>query len=249
VLSVHHPQQRFRDAMANPVAVTDLKQAFLQARDFDGSMSERLTIFADAMRRLQPGWVATIDRLVDRLKTHNAGEGAPAVGDTMPNFILPDETGHLVSLASLLGRGPAIVTFHRGHWCPWCRISINTLARAQHSLEASGARMVAIIPDREQFAAEMKRDAQATFPVLSDMDNGYAMSLNLAIWVGSEMEDYIRARGHELPRFQGNDSWTLPIPATFVIGSDGRIAARFVDPDYRKRAAIEDLTEAVKSCR
>jgi peroxiredoxin len=109
--------------------------------------------------------------------------------------------------------------------------------------------MVAIIPDREQFAAEMKRDAQATFPVLSDMDNGYAMSLNLAIWVGSEMEDYIRARGHELPRFQGNDSWTLPIPATFVIGSDGRIAARFVDPDYRKRAAIEDLTEAVKSCR
>jgi peroxiredoxin len=235
--------------MANAPAAMDLKQAFLQARDFDGSMSERLKIFADAMRRLQPTWVATIDRLVDRLKTHNAGEGAPAVGDVMPNFILPDETGHLVSLASLLGRGPAIVTFHRGHWCPWCRISINTLARAQHSLEASGARMVAIIPDREQFAAEMKRDAQATFPVLSDMDNGYAMSLNLAIWVGSEMEDYIRARGHELPRFQGNDSWTLPIPATFVIGSDGRIAARFVDPDYRKRAAIEDLTEAVKSCR
>jgi peroxiredoxin len=235
--------------MANAPAAMDLKQAFLQARDFDGSMSERLNIFADAMRRLQPTWVATIDRLVDRLKTHNAGEGAPAVGDTMPNFVLPDESSHLVSLASLLGRGPAIVTFHRGHWCPWCRISINTLARAQHSLEASGARMVAIIPDREQFAAEMKRDAQATFPVLSDMDNGYAMSLNLAIWVGSEMEDYIRARGHELPRFQGNDSWMLPIPATFVIGRDGRIVARFVDPDYRNRAEIQDLIEAVKSCR
>jgi peroxiredoxin len=235
--------------MANAPAAMDLKQAFLQARDFDGSMSERLNIFADAMRRLQPTWVDTIDRLVDRLKTHNAGEGAPAVGDTMPNFVLPDESGHLVSLASLLARGPAIVTFHRGHWCPWCRISINTLARAQHSLEASGARMVAIIPDRERFAAEMKRDAQATFPVLSDMDNGYAMSLNLAIWVGPEMEDYIRARGHELPHFQGNDSWTLPIPATFVIGRGGRIVARFVDPDYRNRAEIQDLIEAVKSCR
>jgi peroxiredoxin len=235
--------------MSGSGVITDLKLAFEQARDFDGSMGERLNIFADAMRRLHPAWVATIDRLVDRLRTHKAGEGAPAVGDVMPNFILPDENGRLFSLASLLERGPVIVTFHRGHWCPWCRISINTLARAQHNLEASGALMVAIIPDREQFAAEMKSEAQALFPVLSDMDNGYAMSLNLAIWVGSEMEDYIRARGHELPRFQGNDSWTLPIPATFVIGSDGRIAARFVDPDYRKRAAIEDLTEAVKSCR
>jgi peroxiredoxin len=223
--------------MANPAAATDMKQAFLQARDFDGSMSERLNIFADAMRRLQPSWVTTIDRLVDRLKAHQAGEGAPAIGDVMPDFILPDESGRLVSLASLLDHGPAIVTFHRGHWCPWCRISINTLARAQQSLEASGARMVAIVPDREQFAAEMKNDAQATFPILSD------------IWVGAEMEDYIRARGHELPRFQGNDSWMLPIPATFVIGRDGRIAARFVDPDYRKRAAIEDLIDAVKSCR
>ena len=98
-------------------------------------------------------------------------------------------------------------------------------------------------------AREMKDDAQATFPILSDMDNGYAMSINLAIWVGAEMEDYIRARGHELPRFQGNDSWMLPIPATFVVGRDGRIAARFVDPDYRKRAAIEDLIDAVRSCR
>lgn len=235
--------------MADPAAATDLKQAFLQARDFDGSMSERLGIFADAMRRLQPAWVATIDRLVDRLKTHKAGEDAPLVGDVMPDFILPDERGHLVTLASLLERGPAIVTFHRGHWCPWCRISINTLARAQARLEASGARMVAIIPDREQFAAEMKDEAQATFPILSDMDNAYAMSLNLAIWVGSEMEDYIRARGHELPQFQGNDSWMLPIPATFVIGRDGRIAARFVDPDYRKRAAVEDLIAAVRTCR
>ncbi len=63
--------------------------------------------------------------------------------------------------------------------------------------------MVAIVPDREQFAAEMKTDARATFPILSDMDNGYAMSLNLAIWVGTEMEEYILARGHALPKLSG----------------------------------------------
>ena len=104
------------------------------------------------------------------------------------------------------------MTFHRGHWCPWCRISINTLARAQSRIEAAGASMVAIVPDREQFAAEMKTDSKATFPILSDMDNGYAMSLNLAIWVGEEMEEFMAARGHALPKYQGNDSWMLPIP-------------------------------------
>lgn len=240
------PVGKVLQAMSTSSAVTDLEQAFERARDFDGSMSERLNLFADALRTLQPSSVATIDRLVNRLKEHNAGEAAPKVGEPMPSFVLPDEGGRLISLESLLESGPAIVTFHRGHWCPWCRISINTLARAQLRLEASGARMVAIVPDREQFAAKMKRDAKAAFPILSDMDNGYAMSLNLAIWVGTEMEEFMSARGNSLPQFQGNDSWMLPIPATFVVDRDGRVKARFVDPDYRKRAAIEDLVAAVK---
>jgi peroxiredoxin len=225
---------------------TDLKQAVLEARNLDGSMSERLGVLADAMRRLAPSSVATIDRLVHRLKEHKAGENAPKPGDPMPLFVLPDENGRMVGLASLLERGPAIVTFHRGHWCPWCRISINTLARAQTRIEAAGASMVAIVPDREQFAAEMKSEAKAAFPILTDMDNGYAMSLNLAIWVGDEMERFMTERGNVLPKFQDNESWMLPIPATFVVGQDGRIKARFVDPDYRKRMAIEDLIAALK---
>lgn len=232
--------------MATQTVAADLRQAFEQARELDGSMSERLDVLAQAMRRLTPDRVAVIDRLVDRLKAHDAGASAPRVGDAMPPFIFPDENGRLVSMQSLLDRGPAIVTFHRGHWCPWCRISINTLARTQARLEASGARMVAIVPDREQFAAAMKHDAKASFPILSDMDNGYAMSLNLAIWVGPEMEAYIIDRGHSLPDYHGNDSWMLPIPATFVVGRDGRIKARFVDPDYRKRAAIDDVIAALK---
>ncbi len=79
------------------------------------------------------------------------------------------------------------------------------------------------------------------------MDNGYAMSLNLAIWVGEEMKRLIRGEfDHDVARFQGNDSWLLPIPATFVVGRDGRIKARFVDPDYRKRMAIDDLLAAIR---
>jgi peroxiredoxin len=160
--------------------------------------------------------------------------------------MLPDEAWRIVRLADLIGRGPTIITFHRGHWCPYCRISINTLARAQPRIEALGARMAAIVPDRAQFAGEMKEDAGVRFPILSDMDNGYAMSLNLAIWVGAEMEEYMRGIGRNLPDYQGNDSWMLPIPATFVVGMDGRVKACFADPDYRNRAAIEALIEALR---
>jgi peroxiredoxin len=232
--------------MSTDFRVTDLKQAFEQARDLDGSMNERLGLFVGAVRKLHPETAAIVDRLVARLREHSAGESAPKAGDEMPPFMLPDETGRIVSLADLLAHGPAVITFHRGHWCPYCRISINTLARAQPRIEALGARMVAIVPDRQQFAAEMKSDSGVKFPILTDMDNGYAMSLNLAIWVGDEMEEYMRGIGRTLPVYQGNESWTLPIPATFVVDQSGRIKARFADPDYRQRMDVEQLVEALK---
>lgn len=235
-----------RSTMTTGFAVEDLRQAFERARDLDGSMGERLDAFADATRKLHPSTTAIVDRLVNRLKEHSAGEAAPKPGDIMPPFALPDENGQLISLKSLLEHGPAVVTFHRGHWCPYCRISINTLAKAQTRIEALGARMVAIVPDREQFAAEMRKDSNVKFPILSDVDNGYAMSLNLVIWVGLEMEEYMTNIGRALPQYQGNDSWMLPIPATFVVAQNGRIKAQFVDPDYRKRMAIDELIASLK---
>jgi len=235
-----------RTLMAAEILLKDLRQAFEQARALDGSMAERLDAFAEATRRLHPSTAAIVDRLVTRLKDHDAGEDAPKPGDIMPLFVLPDETGRLVSLKNMLAQGPVVVTFHRGHWCPYCRISISTLVKAQPRIEALGARMVAIVPDREEFAAEMREDCSVNFPILCDLDNGYAMSLNLAIWVGAEMQEYMTKIGRMLPQYQGNDSWMLPIPATFVVGEDGRIKARFVDPDYRKRMTIDDLIAALK---
>jgi peroxiredoxin len=231
--------------MSTHIAVEDLRQAFERARDLDGSMAERLDTFAETVRRQTPSSAAIVDRLVNRLRENGAGEAAPKLGEMMPPFILPDENGRLVSLKELLERGPAVVTFHRGHWCPYCRISINTLAKAQPRIESLGARMVAIVPESGPFAAEMKFDSNVRFPILSDMDNGYALSLNLAIWVGDEMEEFMTKIGRKLPQYQGNDSWMLPIPATFVVGRDGRVKARFVDPDYRKRMAVEELIKSL----
>jgi peroxiredoxin len=226
-----------------------IKQAFERARDLDASMNARLGMFANAVRDTIPAAAESVDRLIARLKQHGAGESAPQVGEPMPPFVLPDDDGRLVRLADLLAKGPTVVTFHRGHWCPYCRISINTLAQAQPRLAALGAQMVAIMPDRAEFSAEMKRESQAAFPILFDADNGYAMSLNLAIWVGDEMEALMRKFGNDLSAYQGNDAWTLPIPASFVVGRDGRITARFVDPDFRRRMTVEELLVALNATR
>jgi peroxiredoxin len=216
----------------------------------DASLAERLATFAQAVRVQRPAFNDAVERLVKRLRENGVGEAAPKPGDLMPPFVLPDENGRLVNLQDLLQQGPVAVTFHRGHWCPYCRINVNALAKIHDVIVGDSAQIVAIIPERQQYATEFKIDGRIPFSVLTDMDNGYAMSLNLAFWMGEEMQEIMRQRpDRDIAKFQGNGSWMLPIPATFVVGRSGRISSRFVDPDYRKRMAIDDLVNALRSAR
>ena len=224
----------------------NLEDAFKRIRGMDSSLGEQLRAFSESARERRPEFAAAIDRLVERLNQNGAGENAPKPGEPMPPFYLPDETGHMVALDQLLAKGPVAVTFHRGHWCPYCRININALAQAHKKISTDGGQIVAIMPDRQKFSAELRVKGQIPFPILTDMDNGYALSLNLVIWLGAEMQKMMAGR-QDLPAYQGNSSWMLPIPATFVVGRDGMVKARFVDPDYRKRMAIEDLLAALKA--
>jgi peroxiredoxin len=233
--------------MTSLSAVKTIDEALVLCRDMDASVNERLACFAEAVRRFTPPFAEAVDRLVTRLQSAGAGEAAPRAGDPMPPFFLPDADGHIVGLDQLLERGPVAVTFHRGHWCPYCRININALVKAQHEIAAEGGQVIVIMPERQEFAAAFKSEANAPFPILVDIDNGYALSLDLVIWLGTEMMKMMAERSRDLPRYQGNDTWMLPIPATFVVGKDGIVRARFVDPDYRKRMEIDDMLAALRS--
>lgn len=233
---------------AKPLSVA-LEEAFVRSRDMDASLAERLQAFADAVRALGPNFQSAVDQLVARLNMHEVGESSPKPGEPMPSFVLPDEQGRLVTLEGLLENGPLAITFHRGYWCPYCRINTHALAEVQDEIAAEGGQIAAIIPDREHFAAGLKAESDAVFPMLTDFDNGYAMSLNLAFWVGAEMQELMTGAGWDVTKSQGTNTWLLPIPATFVVGTDGEVKARFVDPDYRKRPAIEDLMAALKAAQ
>jgi peroxiredoxin len=221
-----------------------LERSTLRCREADATLAERLQLFADDVRSLSPQFAEIVDRMVARLKASGAGLASPSPGEPMPSFLLPQD-GELISLEQLLARGPLVVSFHRGHWCPYCRINADALAKIHPAVAELGAQIVAITPEVEHFTAELKSDARAPFPILTDLDNGYALQLNLAIWINDEKREAMTAAGWDISAFQANDHWTLPIPATFIIGTDGIVKARFVDPDYRKRMPLEDIIQGL----
>lgn len=224
-----------------------IAEAFDEARALDAPLSERLASYARALREINAPMAEAVDRLVSRLQGSGLGAGAPREGEAMPPFLLPDHAGRLVALEDLLEKGPVAVTFARGHWCPYCRIAVSALADVAQDVAAMGAQVVAIVPDRQEFAAKLREETRAPFPILTDVDNGYGLALGLVFWVGEEMQHHMLGRDADPTRSQGNDSWFVPVPATFVVGRDGRITARHIDPDYRKRMEIEAVVAALRA--
>jgi peroxiredoxin len=235
--------------LAAQPSVNAIEAAIERARTMDASVDERLRAVFEAVRMVNPRLAAGGERLIARLTQAGVGSGAPKVGEAMPLFVLPDDSGNLVSLKELLAKGPAIIAFNRGHWCPYCRVNTTALAEVHREAKAVGAEIIAVMPDRQKFTRRLKADSRALLPILTDIDNGYAMTLNLVMWVGAEMQELMPKAGVNILEAQGNDAYMLPIPATFVVGTDAIITARHVDPDYRKRMEVDDLMAALKIAR
>ncbi|MBR0992986.1 AhpC/TSA family protein [Bradyrhizobium japonicum] len=229
----------------SPADAERLRSAFQRCRDMDGTLNEQLRAYADASREVFPDYGEAVDRLVERLGGNGGGESAPRPGDAMPPFVLPDESGRLLTLTALLENGPIAVMFFRGHWCPYCRLNVRAVVQALDRIETMGARIVAIMPETQEYTRQFKAESGAPFPILTDLDNGYALSLNLAIWLGAEIQGLLSHQ--DMAKYHGNDGWMLPIPAVFVVGRNGIVTARFVDPDFRKRMEVDDLLVALES--
>lgn len=228
--------------MTHPL-VAALEETFQQVRDMDIPLAARLRAIAERVREESPEFAKAVDDFVGRLESAQAGHSAPQVGDSMPPFTLPDQDGRLVNLYDLLAEGPLIVTFYRGHWCPYCRLNMVGMAEIQDKV--APARIVAITQETRQYTRVMRAEAGATFPFLSDVGGGYTLSINLAILVDEFMASLIDSAGWNVPHYQGGTGWLLPVPAVFILAQDGTIVARHVDPDYRRRMEPSDVLKSV----
>jgi peroxiredoxin len=228
---------------------TKLAEAFDEICMMDGPLNARLAAYAGKLRELNFPFAEAYDDLVARLYAGEVGREAPKVGEVMPAFILPSRAGAALSLDDLIAGGPLVISFNRGHWCPFCKIYLRGIASFHEQIAAHGARVVSIMPDRQQFLDEARTATHNTLDILTDIDNGYALSLGLVMWLGDTLKDLMRGRGYHLEAFHGSDGWFVPVPATFVVGPDQRVAARFVDPDFRKRVEIDDILTALRTTR
>ena len=185
--------------------------------------------------------VAGIHRATEDLIASGAAQRALKAGDEAPSFVLPDEDGHTTSSRDLLTRGPLVITFYRGAWCPYCNFDLQALEAARREIEARGANLVAISQQTAPNSRRSQRENRLGYPILVDKGGVVATRFGLR-W---NVPDYLREihirLGADLAQFNGEDSWTLPMPARYVIAPDGTIAYAEINPDYTRRPEPSDL--------
>jgi peroxiredoxin len=223
-----------------------LEEAFQQICAMEAPLHERMAAFSAAVREFGLPFAEAYDDLVARIRSGEAGSTAPQPGERMPSFLLPDNAGRLLDLQDLIAEGPAVISFNRGHWCEYCAIELTALSQGLEEIAAHGASVTSIMPETEEFTKKAAARAGNAFRILSDIDHGYALGLGLVVWLGEEVRKLYLSHGLNLAKFQGSSSWFVPIPATFVVGRDGSILARYVDPDFRNRMDVEDIIAALK---
>lgn len=167
-------------------------------------------------------------------------------GDRAPEFILADPDGKAVSSAELLARGPLVISFYRGVWCPYCNMELQALQEALPAMRELGARLVAISPQLPANSRKAVRQNALEFPILSDSHNEVAAAFGLRFTLPDYLVQLYQSLKNDLPAFNGDPGWTLPMPARYVIGRDGVIVYAEVNPDYTRRPDPSDMLPAIR---
>jgi len=213
-------------------------------------LQEQLDGFkAEFARTAPPGRVELYEARLQELRASFVLEKSLRTGDEAPDFSLPDVRGNPVSLSGLLQRGPVVATFYRGGWCPYCNIQLRAYQAILPQMAALGARLVAISPQLPDGSLGTAEKNALTFEVLSDTGNSVARSFGLVYALPEDLRDALRSNNKALPAINGDESWELPVPATYVIAPDGRIALAYIEVDYRVRLEPDAILAALKSLR
>lgn len=201
------------------------------------------------IQRVAPERVALMESATEDLKVTGIETSALQVGGLAPDLTLPDAVGHPVRLADLWQQGPLVLIFYRGGWCPYCNLELRAWQQHLAALAAHGARLVAVSPQTPDNSLSTAEKNELAFPVLSDSSLAAATAFGIAFQMPQSLIDLYSKVGHDLPVLNGNGQWVLPLPATYVIGRDGRIVFAHIEADYRQRAEPADVMAAIARSR
>src|SRR5258706_12910939 len=172
---------------------------------------------------------------IRQLINSGAAEQALKEGTQAPDFTLLDARGTAVTLSQLLTQGPVVMTFYRGAWCPYCHLTLRAYQQALPQLQVGGATLIAISPQTPHHSRALAEKLELTFALLSDKGNQVARQFGLVFTIDEAVRGAHKQVGADLPRFNGTDSWDLPISGTFLIDQSGTVRLAFVHPDFHRR--------------
>jgi peroxiredoxin len=196
-----------------------------------------------------PNALDTMHRATADLIASGKALSAKKAGDKAPEFALKDPDGKVVSSADLLTKGPLVVSFYRGVWCPYCNLDLQALQAASPQIEAKGASIVAISPQTAPNSRKSYRDNKLTFPILSDEKSRVAAAFGLRFSLPDYLVELYKGFKNDLPAFNDDPAWVLPMPARYVIGADGVIVYAEVNPDYTQRPDPSELLPVLDKLR
>jgi peroxiredoxin len=182
---------------------------------------------------------------IEQLRMLQIAEHSLAVGEVLPDFALPDAAGRVVTSDGLLDRGPLVLVFFRGGWCPYCDRTLKALETIRPSLEATGATLVGVAPCTPGELARVAAEKGLSFPLLSDTGGALARLCGLLYAMTPAQVAFYGGRwGVDVAALNAGAGWAVPVPATYVVARDGTVAFAFADPDWGRRAEPADLATA-----
>ncbi|MBU2919761.1 AhpC/TSA family protein [Winogradskyella psychrotolerans] len=201
-----------------------------------------------AGRKAKPEFMQGVDDIIEKAKAFEQGKDALKIGNKAIDFELPNPKGQLISLSGLLEKGPVIVTFYRGSWCPYCNLQLRALQDKLSEIHALGATLVAISPEVPDGSLTENEINTMAFTVLSDQDAKIASQYGVAWEVPEFLMEHMRVdRGLDLKKINNGNASILPIPATFIVDTDGIIKWNYVNVDYRTRSEPDEIIEVLKN--
>ncbi len=214
------------------------------------SLTEQLeAMSAGSAKRIPEEARAVMMKAAQELDAQGIGDNALSVGDRFPELGLQDSDGADFALSSLLAKGPVLINFYRGGWCPYCNLELKAYQDQLETIRSLGADLVAVSPETPDRAEATAAKNEISYPVLTDPQNSLAEALGIVFTLPPEFEKLYEMFGNNLPEAHGEAGWRLPIPATYVVGEDGMILYAHVARDYRTRAEPDDAIAALKAHR
>lgn len=215
------------------------------------SLQDQLDAFKAVFEgtKVPPAAVAVMHKATAELVASGQADRALKLGGRAPSFALSDADGNLVSSEQLLANGPLVIIFYRGGWCPYCKMDLKAIEEVAADLRARGATVVAISPQTAANSRKSQRDLRLSFDILSDEGGEIADAFGLRFRLPEDLIPVYKSLGVDLPSINGEPSWTLPMPARYVVASDGVIAYAEVNPDYTRRPDPSELFPTLDSLK